>query len=266
LAKQKSLFPMCMALITIIVISVCASALAGAPVSDAGGVNQLLPATQDIMILAGTSRVLSLPGVQRVQVANPAVADVAVASTQDVIINGITPGITTLHTWSKDKLTSYNIRVVSDMAGIVTDLTQILNDADITITTYKESVLILTGTVSTPARKDRALTLAKAFSANVVDLIEVAPPSAPPPTPVTDLRSVIAEAIGDPAISVTMIGQIIFLEGTVNTQLARERAQLIAQALTSNIVNLIQVAQVEVIKGTAVQVPQTTITPSSAMQ
>jgi Flp pilus assembly secretin CpaC len=251
MVKLKYLSVLCTSILLILMVST--SVGAAEPIADADiekGVYSLLPAEQNLFILAGTSRVIAISGVQRVQIANPGVADVAVASAQDIIINGITPGITTLHAWSKDKLFSYNIHVVSDINNAVRCMKAILNDPDVTITSYKDNMLILTGSVASFERKERAALLAQAFTTKVVDLlvvtkVDVAPDSG-------DLASSISQIINEPNVQVRVVGQTIFLEGEVANQLAMRRAESIAMALAPDVVNLLQVSHVQIIKGTTV--------------
>ncbi|NLY56770.1 MAG: BON domain-containing protein [Firmicutes bacterium] len=55
------------------------------------------------------------------------------------------------------------------------------------------------------------------------------------------LAAEIAEAIGDPRISVRVLRQTVFLEGTVDTAFAGQRAERIAEAYEAKVVNLLQV-------------------------
>lgn len=248
MVKSKILSTLC---IGIFLITVAITSVGAATVDESiPNFDSLLPAKQDLFLLAGTSRVLPISGVQRVQVANPSIADVAVASTQDIIINGVAPGITTLHVWAKEQMISYNIYIVSDIENAIRCMKDILKDPDITITSYKDNMLILTGNVSTFARKDRALLLAQAFSTKVVDLLVVTTIDTTPSS--NDLATIVDQVIGEPNVQVRVVGQTIFLEGIVPNELAMRRAEQIALALAPSVVNLLQVEQVQIIKGTTV--------------
>lgn len=103
-----------------------------------------------------------------------------------------------------------------------------------------EGSIFIEGKAVSEHEHRRAVELARAFGLPVVDLLEQS--QAPSQGTVEVQRSVI-RAIGQTEIQVNMYGQTLFLEGTVREERDKERAEAVASALWSPVVNLIQVGE-----------------------
>ncbi|HET7559582.1 MAG TPA: BON domain-containing protein, partial [Limnochordia bacterium] len=100
-------------------------------------------------------------------------------------------------------------------------------------------VLLLEGKVDDPVARTRAETIARAYAKDVVDLIKVddAQPAAKP----VDLATQVAQAIGDPSVRVRVVGDTVFLEGTVPSAFAQHRAEALAKAFAHPVISLLQI-------------------------
>jgi len=98
-------------------------------------------------------------------IANPGIADVSVLSERTIYVLGKEPGRTTLTLLGAEGrlITNVEIHVTPDMAEFKERLTQILPNENIEVRTANDGI-VLSGTVSSIARLDRALELAERYA------------------------------------------------------------------------------------------------------
>lgn len=121
------------------------------------------------------SLILNISSVERVAVANPAVADVIVVSGSEIMIVGKTPGVTTMHVWSAAGRTSYAIEVGTNDIKIANDIKNILGYQQIKVSKINNTI-ILEGQVNDQYQKARAAKVASAYGDKVVNLLEITKP------------------------------------------------------------------------------------------
>jgi len=124
----------------------------------------------DLFVSAGKSKTLDLESpATRVSVTNPAVADAVVISPQQLLINGITPGNTSLLIWLRSgESRNYNLSVQMDTDTLAARLRQIFPDQQISVAASKET-LVLYGSVTKPEIGEKAVKIASDYSAKVVN-------------------------------------------------------------------------------------------------
>jgi pilus assembly protein CpaC len=130
---------------------------------------------QRLAVAVNQSTLLTLPGVERVAVANPDVADVVVASSYEVLVVGKAPGMTTLHVWVGGVAASYQVEVGTNDSQIANDIKAILGYPDIRVSKVGKSV-VLEGSVNDQYQKLRAEKVAGAYGEKVVNLLEIVRP------------------------------------------------------------------------------------------
>jgi pilus assembly protein CpaC len=98
-------------------------------------------------------------------IANPGIADISSLSDRTIYVLGKEPGRTTLTLLSADGrlITNVEVHVSPDMAEFKERLTQILPGENIEVRTANDGI-VLSGTVSSTARLDRALDLAQRYA------------------------------------------------------------------------------------------------------
>ena len=132
-------------------------------------------ANERISIGVNQSRVLAASGVERVAVANPAIADVVVVSGYEMMVIGKQPGTTTLHVWSAEGRDSYDLEVGTNDTQIANDIKSILGYPDIRVSKVGKSV-ILEGSVNDQYQRMRAEKVAGAYGEKVVNILELTRP------------------------------------------------------------------------------------------
>ncbi len=123
--------------------------------------------SQEIVLPVGNSRVVTASGITRLSVGSPDVADVVAVSQSEVVVNGISPGSTTLFVWdAAGGRSSYTIRVTADAATLQAELERLFPQEPIEASAVGNTV-ILTGQVSDPQVARKARTLAQNLVANI---------------------------------------------------------------------------------------------------
>ncbi len=98
-------------------------------------------------------------------VANPGIADIATLSDRTIYVLGKSPGRTTLTLLGPDGrlITNVEVQVVPDIAEFKERLRQIMPNENIEVRTANDGI-VLSGTVSSITRLDRALSLAQRYA------------------------------------------------------------------------------------------------------
>src|ERR1051325_5275186 len=103
-------------LTALIVMILCAGAAIAAQQPER--LARPLPSTP-MTLTVGRGELLQFPDeTSRVSVSDPNIADAVVVSTHDVVLNGKSPGSTTILIWHGESVTPYQITVVPDLTEI----------------------------------------------------------------------------------------------------------------------------------------------------
>ena len=119
-----------------------------------------------ITVARGNSQVVtSATNLERVLIGNPEVADVVAVSARDIVVNGVSPGTTTLLFWETSGLRrTYTVRVTLDAATIDSELDRLFRNEDLDATAVGNT-LILTGETQAPGVAERAVSVASSLEA-----------------------------------------------------------------------------------------------------
>ena len=110
----------------------------------------------------------------RVSVSDPAIADAVVVSLHEVVLNGKTPGNTTIMIWHGENVSTYEITVEPDLSVIQKQLRLTFPQEQITVSSSKDAIL-LTGAVSQVEIAKQAAAIAAVHAKSVVNLLQVPP-------------------------------------------------------------------------------------------
>ena len=136
-------------------------------------------AEHDLALVAGRGRLLRFPTeVSRVAVAEPKIADAVVVSPREIMVNGKTPGHTTLVIWEvNSEPVQYNVQVLQDTTFLETlrrELKERLPEAEIKVDGTPEK-MVLTGTARDEEEVKRAVALASTYARVVENLVKLPP-------------------------------------------------------------------------------------------
>ena len=154
---QTRLFGM----IVVVLSVVCVSAWANQP-------------TQ-VVVNVGEAIVLQVEAATDLALAEPAIADAAVKSKKEIVVNGKKPGVTSLNIWEESGAQkSYRIVVVEGDYAAKT-IQEAINTPSIQVRVTGNAA-ILEGTVATERELERAVNIASAYREKVVNLVEITNP------------------------------------------------------------------------------------------
>jgi len=145
-------------------------------VPAAGGAQQVLTQPERVVtVVRGTSALLQLGGrLERVSIADPAVAEAVVITPQEVLVNGVAVGTTSLMVWrTDDRPRLYNVEVVTDLAALDRQMKALYPDEDITVSTVGGNMVVLAGHVTSAAVVRGAEEVAAATGATVVNNLQI---------------------------------------------------------------------------------------------
>ncbi|MGH7579911.1 MAG: type II and III secretion system protein family protein [Gemmatimonadales bacterium] len=130
-----------------------------------------------VSVSKGGSALLVNPvPIARFSVGDPAIAEATVVSPTEVIINGKGLGTTTLFVWDGSaQVRVYSVEVTADAPGLERFLRSLMPDEEIRVAASGNAVT-LSGTVKDPNSVSRAVQIAQASGATVIDNL-VAPPA-----------------------------------------------------------------------------------------
>lgn len=170
-----------------VAVLMCVLVVAGASgAAGAAGPDPNPAPSGRIRLTAGTSATIPIPEktlIGRIAVAAPEVADIphypegTFPPERHVYITGKAPGLTTLTLWDdKDRIFKvYEIEVVPDVSRLQAVLKQLMPDEKGVKVTAVHDAVVLTGTVSGPARMSQILELAASYAPGnkVINLTQV---------------------------------------------------------------------------------------------
>ncbi|MDI6791527.1 MAG: pilus assembly protein N-terminal domain-containing protein [bacterium] len=198
------------------------------------------------VVKKGDSIVLQIKDVVRIAVGNSEIADATVVSSNEILVNGKTPGDTSLHVWTEFGRVLYRIKVEEKMPTL-DRINQIEGLEGVETAIIGESI-VLEGVVLTEDRRELAKTIADSFGKSVINLIQVSEKKAlpqeqapPPPEPGPSPTDQIKKVPGLEGVSLVKLGDGFVLGGSVATQHDREKAGTLAKFFHEKVVNLIEV-------------------------
>src|ERR1041385_570775 len=134
----------------------------------------LLPTTS-MTLTVGRGELLQFPDdTSRVSVSDPTIADAVVVSTHDVVVNGKTPGNTTIMIWHGNNVSPYAIAVEPDLREIQKQLRVTFPMEHIDVSSSKDAI-VLTGVVTDAETAKQAAAIAAVHAKSVVNLLQAPP-------------------------------------------------------------------------------------------
>jgi pilus assembly protein CpaC len=135
--------------------------------------------TKELSVTVGKSLVVDSPvNIQRVSVANPALAEAVAISPKELLVNGLQPGDTTVIIWQQGgNRLFYDLTVRQStrrIDAVRAEMARDLPGQDITVN-YENDTAFLSGTVKDLMTSDRAVQVAMSLG-KVVNLLHVAVP------------------------------------------------------------------------------------------
>jgi pilus assembly protein CpaC len=155
-----------------------------APISNASAFSGSVPGgtASALAVTVNKSIILQHPaGIRRISISNGDIAEAVAVSSTEVLLNGKSPGETTLMLWDpKGNRSSFEVHTLADTSKIDTVRAELLKEVgpDVSITAQGENVF-LRGTVPDEVAADRAASIAST-AGKVVNLLRILVPPVDP--------------------------------------------------------------------------------------
>lgn len=187
----------------------------------------------------GTQKVLTLPGIQRVAVGDPSVADVKTIGNNQLLIIGSSEGKTTLLVWKTGgQRVSYLVSVrKQDPNEIISEIKKLLGEIEGVNVRMVGDRIYLDGQAYTQADADRIEQVVGLYS-NVKSFVKIAPNAKK--LVAQNLNAAFQKA-GLKNVQANVVGSTIFLEGSVESQQDLQKAELITKAIGEKVEKLLVV-------------------------
>lgn len=198
------------------------------------------PAAGSYLLRVGESQVLQFRWVTRVAVGNPAVADVAVVSDDELLLNGKAPGETNLFVWDRSGRWGRHVVVAGadgpaapDMVQLAAAVQRDLAGLPVDVSAVGDT-LFLAGDVRSAEEKARVEAVAEAHHARVKSFLRVA--TAPPPRrSAAEAAAALSRVFAGGPVSARVLDEgSVVLEGNVTGD-AAEQARRVARTLAPDV-------------------------------
>ncbi|SEU37201.1 type II and III secretion system protein family protein [Stigmatella erecta] len=192
-----------------------------------------------IALGVGTQRVISVPGLSRIALGDPNVAEVKTISNNQILIIGQSEGKTTLIIWKgSGQRVTYLIAVRrQDPNEIISEIKKLLGEIEGVSVRMVGDRIYLDGQAYTTQDADRIEQVVSLYP-NVKSFVKIAP----------NAKKLVAQNLnaayqkaGLRNVQANVVGATIFLEGSVESQQDLQKAELITKAIGEKVENLLVV-------------------------
>lgn len=221
-------------------------------VDAATGVFTALPAwaqetatTETFQLVVGQQKVLTAPGVSRIAIGDPNVADVKVVAQNQVLVTAVGPGRTEITVWKGNKVSTYEVTVTRlDARELKREVEKLLGDREgITVKLVKDRV-VLDGSALSLADMDRAEEITRIYP-QVQNLVKMDPAA----------HNLLAEAANNKLqkaglgnARATVVGATVFLEGIVDSPADLKKAEVIAASVGPRVESVLRVGSSKMVE------------------
>ncbi len=193
----------------------------------------------EISLGVGTQKVINVPGITRVSIGEPAIANFRTLPNGQVLLTGNSEGRTSLLTWkSSGQRVTYLISVrKTDPNLVVSEIKKLLDGVEGVAVRQVGEGIYVEGQAYTQADADRIEQVVQLYP-NVKNFVKIAP----------NAKKLVAQNLnaafqkgGLKNVSANVVGSTIFLEGSVESQQDLQKAEMITKAIGERVENLLVV-------------------------
>ena len=187
----------------------------------------------------GSQKVLTIPGLSRVALGDPSIAEVKTLGSGQLLITGQSEGKTTLLVWkTSGQRVSYLVAVrKQDPNEVISEIKRLLGEIEGVSVRMVGDRIYLDGQAYTTQDADRINEVVSLYP-NVKSFVKIAPNAKK--LVAQNLNAAFQKA-GLKNVQANVVGATIFLEGSVESQQDLQKAELITKAIGEKVENLLVV-------------------------
>ncbi len=215
------------------------AAALGALIALVAGGSALAQDGTTVSLGVGSQKVITIPGLSRVALGDPSIADVKTLGSGQLLITGQSEGKTTLLVWkSSGQRVSYLVAVrKQDPNEVITEIKRLLGEIEGVSVRMVGDRIYLDGQAYTTQDADRIEQVVGLYP-NVKSFVKIAPNAKK--LVAQNLNAAFQKA-GLKNVQANVVGATIFLEGSVESQQDLQKAELITKAIGEKVENLLVV-------------------------
>lgn len=224
-------------------LAVATGVAQAAPAGLAVNAGLAMRSGRSVTIPVGRSTTLHFERMRRVEVIEPDLVEVIVASLNDLSLYGKKAGETTVFVWDKTGMSQIEVTVVapSQAEKLVESLRRVLGNK-LSYTPAGDMAVVIEGTVSAEeAERARSIiTVAAKEGLQIVDLIRVEGDST---TAATAVANALRQVLGDKLQYTIWNNNTLVVQGQIGDQEALDRARRLVAAVTGRGVNVVDLLE-----------------------
>ncbi|QDE68187.1 MULTISPECIES: type II and III secretion system protein family protein [Myxococcus] len=215
------------------------AAALGALIALVAGGSALAQDGTTVSLGVGSQKVITIPGLSRVALGDPSVAEVKTLGSGQLLITGQAEGKTTLLVWkSSGQRVSYLVAVrKQDPNEVISEIKRLLGEIEGVSVRMVGDRIYLDGQAYTTQDADRIEQVVGLYP-NVKSFVKIAPNAKK--LVAQNLNAAFQKA-GLKNVQANVVGATIFLEGSVESQQDLQKAELITKAIGEKVENLLVV-------------------------
>jgi pilus assembly protein CpaC len=196
--------------------------------------------SSSISLGVGIQKVINVPGIARIAIGDPAIADVKPLGSSQVLVVGMAEGKTTLLIWKTNgSRLSYYISVTKKGTDeIIEEIKKLLGEREGIFVRKVGDRIYLDGYAYTTEDHDRVEQIVTLYPNLVKSFVKVAPNAKK--LVANNLNAALQRA-GLKNVQANVVGTTIFLEGSVESQQDLQKAEMITKAIGEKVESLLVV-------------------------
>ncbi|HEX2954508.1 MAG TPA: pilus assembly protein N-terminal domain-containing protein [Bacillota bacterium] len=127
---------------------------------------------EPIFMTVGESKIFEYSGLTRVATSNPAVVDLVVTASSEVIANAKSSGLAFVHIWHEGKRSTFRIEVAEDYSPLAKEISEIINIPTVKVRVTAKTV-VLEGSVPSDLDMARVTSIAKNYRDSVLNFLKI---------------------------------------------------------------------------------------------
>lgn len=204
-----------------------------------------------VVLDEGRSTLLHFQRMRRVEVIEPELIEVVVASLDDLSVYGKKAGQTTMYVWDKAGIHQFEITISGNTPAdkLIKDLRTVLGDG-LRYTAAGEKAVVVEGTL-TAVEAERARTIMAASSKGAVEIVDLIRGEGDTTAGATALADSLRKVLGDKLQYVVWNNNTLLVQGTLGDPAATERARKLLAAAGGRGINIVDLIETNEAVGVA---------------
>lgn len=207
--------------------------------------------SRSVVLPSGRSIMLHFQRMKRVEVIEPDLVEVVVASLNDLSLYGKKSGDTTLYVWDNTGLQQIEITVTATSPAdkLIEDLRRLLGPR-LTYTAYGDKTVVVEGALPA-ADAERARAIIGASAKGEVQIVDLTHVEGDVTAEATTLGEALHKVLGDNLRYTAWNPSTLLVQGAVGDQASLERARKLLAAVSNRGVNVVDLLEINESAGTA---------------